>query len=195
MSSDLVSQTTNEPSLVRPFVLIGLAALFLWGLIGCQSSDPSTVTPGKTVVQEIFDFTTHHTKDNVLQWTLKAESAIFLESDRIQVTKPNVMIYENGKPTVAIHADAGEIYEDVYDLLFTGNVKAVHADVTIYTQEMHWLNESGEIYAPGRVKMVRGDSVMYGNRLSADPRLKKAHLYSPDFRIYSKDEKTYVPIQ
>ena len=179
--------------------------LMLVGLLGCQRGETPTASSGEKVKQELFGFTTRHVMDNVLQWTLKAESAVFLqpdsdhasasESDRIQVSRPEVLIYEDGRPTIKIRSDSGKIYEDVYDLEFTGNVIAVHGDVTVYTEEMHWMNERGSILAPGRVKMVRGNSVMYGRALSADPKLKKVHMLDIESRLYPKDEHAYVPIQ
>ena len=182
----------------------GLLAMMLLSGLACQREDvPVGATDGK-IAQELFNFQTRHVKDNVLQWTLDAESALFLEPDElrraptagdIRVQRPEVLIYEKGQPAVRITADEGEIFQAAYDLRFIGNVEAVHGDVTIHSKEMYWHNDTGEINAPGRVKLVRGDSVMYGNGLSADPRLKQVHMSEITFTLYSKDENTYVPIQ
>jgi hypothetical protein len=59
----------------------------------------------------------------------------------------------------------------------------------LYTDELHWRNQDGKLYAPNESRIVRGDSTMVGREMEADPTLEVVTMKNTQFKIYPKDEK------
>jgi lipopolysaccharide export system protein LptC len=79
------------------------------------------------------------------------------------------------------------------NLRIIGNpVTGVSTDGIIYTNELYWESESEKLYTreeAGEVQITRGDSVMFGKEMEADPKLEVVTLKKVRFTVYPKDEK------
>ncbi|HIE28360.1 TPA: LPS export ABC transporter periplasmic protein LptC [Candidatus Poribacteria bacterium] len=170
-----------------PLLFLGI----VFFAVGCGREDAQvTSAESEKVTQEIYTFTAQNTKAGVQTWTLAADVARYLESGRIHVEKPEVIIFQDGKEAMTITGDGGEIEQNREDFRIIGNpVKGVNEDGILYTNELYWKDEKEKLYAPGEVKIVRGDSVMFGKEMEADPKLETVILKDVRFKIYPKDEK------
>lgn len=172
-------------------------------LISCGEDEDSSVKQTEKVTQEIISFTSNHTQAGYLKWSLKAKKAIFFETHEILITEPSVKIYEsqeslqdgtdlpedNSPKFMTVTGDEGEVDDRTKDMKIFGNVKGVNDSGTLYTNELFWKDKEGLIYAPGKVRIVRGDSVMLGRNMTADPSLNVVDMEDVAFTLYPKDEK------
>jgi LPS export ABC transporter protein LptC len=159
---------------------------------GCGREDTQVTTAeSEKVTQEIHTFTAQNTKAGKQTWTLVADIARYLESGLIQVDNPEVTIFQEGKETMTITGDSGEIEQNREDFRIMGNpVKGVGQDGILYTNELFWKDEEEKLYAPGEVQITRGDSIMFGKEMEADPKFEVVTLKKDvHFTIYPKDEK------
>lgn len=168
--------------------------------ISC-GEDENTDNPvyEESVSQEIISFTRNHYQAGQLKWSLKAKKAAFLENNEILVTEPFVKVYEKSESSenaesntssksMAITSDKAEVNEQTQDIEFFGNVKGVSEDGTLYTDRLFWKEEEGLVYAPGKVRIVRGDSVVFGENMKANPSLETVYMDNVTFNLYPKDE-------
>jgi len=171
-------------------IVVLLLCIFLFAA-GCGRGDEQVTTAeSEKVTQEIRTFTMQNTKAGEPKWTLVADVARYLESGQIRVGKPEVMVFQEGQEAMTITGDSGEIEQNREDFRIIGNpVKVVSKKGIIYTNELYWKDESEKLYAPGEVKITRGDSVMFGKEMEADPKLEIVTLKKVHFTIYPKDEK------
>jgi len=172
-------------------VILLFLGIFLF-VVGCGREDAQiTTAASEKVTQEINTFTAQNTKAGEQKWTLVADLARYLESGQILVEKPKVTIFQEGQETMTITGESGTIEQNREDFEIIGNpVKGVSQKGTLYTNELHWKDESEKLYAPGEVKIIRGDSVMFGKEMEADPTLEIVTLKNDvHFTIYPKDEK------
>jgi LPS export ABC transporter protein LptC len=172
-------------------VLLFLSIFFC--AVGCgREDDQFTAAPSEKVNQEIHTFTAQNTKAGEQTWTLVADVARYLESGQIHVENPEVTIFQEGKATMTITGDSGEIEQNREDFRIMGNpVKGVGKDGVLYTNELYWKDGKEKLSAPGEVKITRGDSVMFGKEMEADTQLEVVTLKKDvHFTIYPKDEKS-----
>lgn len=186
----------------RRFIFLMTSGICLI-ISGCGENENTSGELSEKISQEIISFTTNHTQAGDLKWSLIANNAIFLENHEVLITEPSVKIYENPEPSqnstdklensspkfITITGDNGKLDDRTKDMKIFGNVEGVNDNGTLYTNELYWKDKEGLIYAPGKVKIVRGDSVMLGQNMTADPSLELVNMENVAFNLYPKDEK------
>ncbi len=170
-------QKTLKTAYSSPFILVMVVLLF----VGCGgNSDEGVSQPPEDVEQTVSQFSLTQSREGRTKWTLTADSAIFLESDRVAIEGVELLIYgdEDGE-TMTIRGDSGEVNERTYDVTITGNVRGNSSDGDrLNTEELHWSDRTGKIYtSPGmKVTIIHEDSVIVGEDLMARPRLDTVRL-------------------
>ena len=163
-----------------PFFVFVMVVLLVAGCGG--DSDEGVSQPPAGVEQAVRQFSLTHSRDGRMKWTLNADSATFLESDRIALQKVKLLIYgDKDGETATIHGDSGELNERTYDVKIMGNVVGVSSDGgRLNTEELYWRDRTGKIYTESGVKVTitNEDSVVVGERLLADPKLETVKLRS-----------------
>ena len=159
------------------FILVISALLFA----GCGGdSDEEVPQPPEDVEQEISLFSLIQSQEGRTKWKLDADSATYLESDEVALKKVQLVIFgDNGKETMIIHGDKGEVDESTYDVKITENVVGISSDGgRLETEELYWRDRTGKIYTtPGvKVTITYEDSVVVGEQLFADPELETVRL-------------------
>ena len=169
-------------------VFIFLAAVSLLA-IGCDKSDEEPTQPLQETPQQIlYSFSTKHTEGGIARWTLVANEATFLK-EIVVLQKPTVQIFQEGKWAITVTGDRGEIIESSNDIHIFENVVGKSQDGHLYTNELHWRDSDGKLFAPNTAKIVRGDSTMIGQELEGDPTLEVVTMKDVRSKIYPKDEK------
>lgn len=164
-------------------------------VIGCEREEeiqPTTPTP----IQQLETFTTQHTEEGVLKWTLVGSSSEMQKTrtggNKIIIQNPKVQIYEEGEVSITLTSKSGELYnaglkkDNVY---LEENVVGVSENGTLHTELLEWQNKEGSLFAPNEVKIMRGDSTWYGKEMIANPNLETVTMTNNRFRLYPKDEE------
>jgi LPS export ABC transporter protein LptC len=186
----------DEPYVLRityhgPRFLVSAALIvaLILPCIGCDKSREEPTQPVEEIPQQILhNFSTKHTEAGITRWTLAADSAEFLKEIGY-VQKPTLQIFQNGKWAITVTGDRGEIIQSSNDINVFDNVVGTSQDGVLYTDELHWRNQDGKLYAPNESRIVRGDSTMVGREMEADPTLEVVTMKNTQFKIYPKDEK------
>lgn len=164
-------------------------------VLGCEREEenqPAVPPP----IQQLHSFSTQHTEEGVLKWTLVGETSELRESkaigNRIIVQNPKVQIFEEGKVSITLTSKKGILFStgskrnNVY---LKGEVVGVNNNGSLYTEELEWRNKEDILYSPTEVKVVRGDSTWYGIEMTANPNLETVKMSNNRFRLYPKDEE------
>ena len=168
------------------YLLFVVLSLFT---IGCDRADEEPAQPVQESPQQIlYTFSTKHTEGGIVRWTLVANKATFLK-EIVALQKPTVQIYQDGKWEITITGDRGEIIESTNDIHIFENVVGKNRDGQLYTDELHWRDSDGKLYAPNISTIVRGDSTMIGKEMEGDPALEVVIMKDVRSKIYPKDEK------
>lgn len=164
-----------------------LCLIFL--ALGCdRGQEELTPTNDENPEQILQQFSTKHTESGVTKWTLIADSGEFMESV-VYVQNPTVQIFEDGQITLTVTGDRGEIIESNNNLKIFDNVVGISQNGVLYTDELHWHNRNGKLYAPNESEIVRGDSTMVGREMESRPSLEVVTMKHVRFNFYAKDEK------
>ncbi len=167
------------------FLLLALSLL----TFGCDKADEEPTQPVQETPQQIlYEFSTQQADGGITRWVLVAEQATFLK-EIVQLQKPKLDIFEEGKWAITITGDHGEIIESSNDIHIFKNVVGKNPDGYLYTDELHWKNSDGKLFAPNISTIVRGDSTMVGRELEGDPALEVIIMKNVQSKIYPKDEK------
>lgn len=157
--------------------------------IGCDREEEEPTQPDQESPQQILStFSTQQADGGIKRWTLVADKATFLK-EIVALQNPTVQIFEDGEWAITITGDRGEIIESSNDIHIFENVVGKSPDGQLYTDELHWRDSAGKLYAPNISTIVRGDSTMIGRELEGDPALEVVIMKDVRSKIYPKDEK------
>ena len=155
----------------------------------CDKADEELTQPVQETPQQIlYGFSTRHTEGGITRWMLVADKATFLK-EIVELQNPTLQIFQDGKWAITITGDRGEIIESSNNVHIFENVVGKSQDGRLYTDELHWQDNDGKLYAPNAATIVRGDSTMVGRELEGDPTLEVITMKDVRSKIYPKDEK------
>ena len=179
----------NRKSLIVVGIFICISIL----CAGCEKGQDELKQPlEETPQQTLQNFSTQHTEAGVLKWTLTADSAEFLK-EVVSVRNPTLQIFQEGQVAITITGERGEIIQSTNNIKVFSNIVGVSRDGKLYTDELHWRNQEGKLYAPNESRIVRGDSTMVGQEMECNPSLEAVTMKNVQFKIYPKDEKSDAP--
>lgn len=183
---------STQPIETRRWILGGITVLItilsFCGL-GCDTGQGDATRLAEEVPQQtLHGFSTSHTEAGVVKWVLVGSEATFLKKT-VAVKEPTVEIFEDGELKITLTGNRGEIIKNSNDIQLFDQVIGESQDGKLYTDELHWRDQNGKLYAPNLSKIVRGDSTVTGNELEASPSLEKVTMKNTRFMINPKDEK------
>jgi LPS export ABC transporter protein LptC len=161
--------------------LFSLTVIVTLLFAGCgDDSDRQASQPPGEVEQELSQFSLVRTRRGQTKWKLSADTATFLESDRVKIEGVELLIFgDKDGGTLTIHGDEGEVNQRTDDIKIMGNVEGVSSDGgRLAAEEIYWRDGTGKIYTlPGiEVTITYEDSVIVGEELEADPELETVEL-------------------
>lgn len=173
------------------FVLMSAALLFF----GCGGDTGEAVLkPPEEVKQEISKFSLMQSREGRVKWKLIADTATFLEADRVAIEEVELLIFgDKDGETMTISGDRGEVNERTYNVKITGNVEGISSNGgRLNAEEVFWRDKPGEIYTlPGvEVTITKSKSVLVGEELVADPELETARLKSVTGVIHAEEKES-----
>ena len=170
-------------------ILILLITTLTFCGLGCDTGQGDVTQLAEEIPQQtLHGFSTSHTEAGVVKWVLVGSEATFLKTV-IAVKKPTVEIFEDGELKITLTGNRGEIIKNSNDIQLFDQVIGESQDGKLYTDELHWKDRDGILYAPNASEIVRGDSTATGNELEASPSLETVKMKNTRFRINPKDEK------
>lgn len=174
----------------RRLLSIASAFILILQAIGCNKENQDVTQPTEGVPQQTLQgFSTSHAEAGIMKWVLIGDKAKFF-TDVVRVEHPTVQIFENGQAVSTITGKRGEIIKATNDIKVYDDVVGVSQNGKLYTDELHWLNRDGKLYAPNESTIVRGDSTMVGQELEGNPSLDVVTMKNIQFKLYTKDEKS-----
>ena len=157
--------------------------------LGCDTGQGDVTQFTEEMPQQtLHGFSTSHTEAGVVKWVVVGSEATFLKKE-IAVKEPTVEIFEDGELKITLTGNRGEIIKRSNDIQLFDQVVGESQDGKLYTEELHWKNRDGRLYAPNVSEIVRGNSTLTGNELEASPSLEKLTMKNTQFKINPKDEK------
>ncbi|MDE0300320.1 MAG: LPS export ABC transporter periplasmic protein LptC [Candidatus Poribacteria bacterium] len=184
----IITHLTESIRWTRGILTALITTLILCGL-GCDTGqgDDSQIA-AEIPQQTLHGFSTSHSEAGVVKWVLVGSEATFLNK-AIAVKEPIVEIFEDGESKITLTGIRGEIIKHSNDIHLFDQVVGESKDGRILTDELHWRNQAGKLYAPNQSKILRGDSTVTGGELEASPSLEKLTMKNTRFRINPKDEE------
>lgn len=170
------------------FALLWLSlALILWGCSDEGISSPSEEE--RRMNYQLGEFSAEHRRNGELRWKVKGEAAVFFKNETAQIVKPTLVIFKDGEKAAVVTGERGMVDQRSKDVQILGKVVGISEEGRFYAEEVYWDDSNGELYAPGKVKVVKGRSVLWGEEMRADPNLRHIRLKKITFKVRSEDEK------
>ena len=170
------------------FLTVLITTLAFCGL-GCDTGQEDVTQLAEELPQQtLHGFSTSHTQAGVVKWVLVGSEAKILKKI-IAVKEPTVEIFEDGELKITLTGKRGEIIKRSNDIQLFDHVVGESRDGKLYTDELHWRDRDGILYAPNVSDIVRGDSTVTGDKLEASPSLENLTMKNTQFSINPKDEK------
>ncbi|MCG9127300.1 LPS export ABC transporter periplasmic protein LptC [Candidatus Poribacteria bacterium] len=185
-----IVNTPTHLTFLNKWLILNIILLSLISFIGCDREQEVSNPDENTPIQQIQTFTTQHKEAGVLKWELVGETSQF-HGTLVTVTAPEVEIYEDGKISIKLTSQIGHYYtqgKNKDNLYLEGNVVGVNENGKLYTQKLQWRNKDGTLYSPTEVKIVRGDSTWYGDKMVGNPNLETIKMSNNRFELFPKDE-------
>ena len=187
-SNRFLTYPTETGRRLWPVLTVLITIVTFCGL-GCDTGPGDVTQLAEEIPQQtLHGFSTSHTEAGVVKWVLVGSEATFLKKI-IAVKEPTVEIFEDGELKITLTSDRGEIIKRSNDIHLFDQVVGESRDGKLYTDELHWRDQDGKLYAPNMSKIMRGDSTVTGNEMEANPSLEKLTMKDTQFRINPKDEK------
>ena len=176
----------NSMKLSSAFTSAAIVTLTLL-LCGCGGDEGGGSGRSRTLAdQEIDGFTLTQTREGSKVWSISAAHAfVFNDADRIEMVDLRIDFFdEDGEVRSTLTANEGVLARRTSDMEVTGDVVVYAADGTILTTDkLTWNERKGKVESDRPVRVTKGDDVMTGVGVEADPDLKNIKVKS-GFRAF-----------
>lgn len=148
--------------------------------------------------QRVEDFMMTETKEGELSWKLIADYAdMYEDKDIAQVNGVELTFFENGEPSSTLTSDWGTVDMKTHNMIAYENVVIVTEEGDkLKTSKLRWDNGDRMVRSDEKVKMERGDSIIYGVGFESDPQLNSfkttkmvGYLTEEEVSEYSGEEE------
>ncbi len=168
----------NKKSLVSG----GAAAILLGTLaVGCQeetSSPAVTRSSGRVATEGMTGISLHNYRISDTRWILQADTAsVFRDRKRVEAEWVVIDFFEEDEHVSTMTADRGILLQHTDDLEVRGHVRVVTDDgAVLKTTVLYWDHGRSRIHTDQFVEITRGENVLTGVGLEADPGLDRVDL-------------------
>ena len=169
--------------------VLALAAVLALALLlyGCGGDEGGEFGRSRTLAdQEVDGFTLTQTREGARVWSISADHAlVYDDADRVEMIDLRVDFFDDdGEVRSTLTANEGILARRTSDMEVLGNVIVYAADGTILTTvRLTWNERKGKVESDRPVRVTKGDDVMTGVGVEADPDLKNIRVKS-DFRAF-----------
>jgi LPS export ABC transporter protein LptC len=163
----------------RRWALALLAGAIL--VAGCRGEKESSITSVESIESpnegmKGISLHNYHVAD--VRWVLQADSAsVFRDRKRVEAEWVEIDFFDGDEPMSTLTADRGILLQNTDDLEARGNVRVVTTDGDLLkTEVLFWDHQRSLIHTDEYVEITRGDNVLTGVGLEADPGLNRVDL-------------------
>jgi len=112
------------------------------------------------------------------RWVLQADTAsVYRERKRVEAEWVKIDFFEKEEHVSTLTADRAVLLQNTDDLEARGNVRVVSDDgAVLKTEVLYWDHGRSRIHTDQFVEITRGDNVLTGVGLEADPGLDRIDL-------------------
>lgn len=112
------------------------------------------------------------------RWVLQADTAsVFRDRKRVEAQEVTIDFYDGERHVSKLTSDRGVLLQTTDDLEARGHVRVVTDDGAILkTEVLFWDHQRSRIHTDDAVEITRGDDVLTGIGLEADPGLDRVDL-------------------
>ncbi len=160
-------------------ILIACAGALL--LAGCRGPDQGTRSAPEAETSpnegmKGISLHNYHVAD--VRWVLQADSAsVFRDRKRVEAEWVEIDFFDGEEPMSTLTADRGILLQNTDDLEARGHVRVVTEDgAVLKTEVLFWDHQRSRIHTDEFVEITRGDNVLTGVGLEADPGLNRVDL-------------------
>jgi LPS export ABC transporter protein LptC len=156
-------------------VLVGAA------LAGCRDqaeTPPPLAEPTRPPSEGIRGVSLSSYRVGDTRWILRADTAsVYRDKKRVEAEVVRVDFYEEDEHVSVLTADTGILIQTTDDLEARGNVQVVTDEgAVLETEVLFWDHGQSRIHTEAFVKVTRGENVLTGIGLEADPGLDRIDL-------------------
>ncbi len=170
-------------SVVASAAIVALTLL----LSGCGGDEGGGSRGSRTLAdQEIDGFTLTQTREGSKVWSISADHALdFIDADRIEMMDLRVDFFDDdGEVRSTLTANEGVLARRTNDMEVTDDVVVYAVDGTILTTDkLTWNERTGKVETDRPIRVTKGDDVMTGVGMEADPDLRNIKVKS-GFKAY-----------
>ena len=129
------------------------------------------------------------------RWVLQADSAsVFRDRKRVETERMEIDFFEGERHVSTLTADRGVLLQATDDLEAHGHVQVVTDDgAVLRTDVLFWDHERARIHTDEPVTITRGDDVLRGVGMEADPGLNRVDLRREVRGTVRSDPETLFP--
>ena len=163
-------------------VLSALAVLVALAITGCRSQEETptaaTESSGSGTREGMRGVSLQNFKVGDTKWVLHADSAsVFRERKRVEARQVQVDFFDGEEPVSTMTAELAILIQKTDDLEARGNVQVVAEDGSILkTEVLYWNHQQSKIHTDQYVEITKGEDVLTGVGLEADPGLDRIDL-------------------
>jgi LPS export ABC transporter protein LptC len=163
-----------------PSGIVAIAALLTIAGAGCREQEEgptATESPGSAPSEGMRGITlrSYHVGDT--RWVLHADTASVYRGQRVEAEWVSIEFFQEEQLVSTLTSDRATHYQSGDDLEARGNVRVVSDDgAVLKTEVLHWDHAGGRIHTDQFVEITRGDNVLTGVGLEADPGLERVDL-------------------
>lgn len=129
------------------------------------------------------------------RWVLRADSAsVFRDRKRVETERVTIDFLDGDRHVSTLTADRGVLLQSTDDLEARGNVKVVAEDgAVLRTEVLFWDHQGARIHTEEPVEITRGNDVIRGIGMEADPGLDQVDLKREVRGSVRSDPETLFP--
>ena len=160
---------------------LGLAAL-LAAASACVQTDDSVRTQEASIspppAEGMRGITLRNFREGDTRWVLQADTAsVYRDRKRVEAQRVTINFFDGERHVSKLTSDRGVLLQTTDDLEARGHVRVVTDDgATLTTDVLFWDHQRSRIHTDEPVQITRGDDVLHGIGLEADPGLSRIDL-------------------
>jgi len=134
--------------------------------------------PSRSPNEGMRGITMHNFRVADTRWVLQADSAsVFRAKKRVEAQPVEINFFEDDRHVSTLTADRGILMQSTDDLEARGHVRVVTEEGTVLvTDVLYWDHQRSLIHTDRFVRIEKGDDVLTGVGMEADPGLDRIDI-------------------
>jgi len=178
------------------FRILGMALVAVSA--GCRGGDEGLATGGANPsapsegMRGVF---LRNFREGDTRWVLESDSAsVFRDRKRVETERVQVEFFDGDRHVSTLTADRGVLLQATDDLEARGHVQVVADDgAVLRTEVLFWDHQRARIHTDEPVEITRGQDVLRGVGLDADPGLDRVDLRREVRGTVRSDPESLLP--